>query len=966
MRKLILLMLLSVICSLGAWISNPVSIINEDARVMFAGESAVVYKNGNIYLTYLQKGETHNYVMLSKSFDRGNTFVHTLVDSVAVRDNCFAPALSVSNNNTCFVYYQKGNELDLQSDFMCAKVLINNEISYTLISSYVTQSPLLLKDDNYTNIYFQKNIKKQLCNFMYFLNNQSSNILFSGVLSKLNFCGSEIFDGPVHINEDIYLENIGTGDNSGWTTFFDRVTSSGRYRYNTNSEMFPHPPQQSVEPELVFRDGLVTNCRKLEVDFTLPTEGVYYPFGEIADPEIDIVKVELIGDVFSYRLGNIVEVDAREFTVYSSYPDAMHPNTPIGDSLWTNYISIPDTIWTEPQIQSIPENAVIYIPSVLWIKGTVSGKQTWISKESTYIIGDISYTQTLIGNSPLENESDYFGLISQKSIIVKYKYRIDGEPLSYDNSEGPNGHLYLYGAFAALGNFEGDNDADWRKDGVFTFEYQHPHGAPTDFIGVSPYTNADTLYSFIDFHKYQFTPTAETPYWKKWPFANDTGIPVSYPYSNNNDYPWYGTTDWPWINPVWPEKNTTSTNNANPNTDVIYRRGTIHVWGSIAQVRRGYLYRYGQINEVNPDLGSWDPDNYQFGPTHPFTGYISDFHYDYRMTNSPLQYFASYLSLEGKPNSIKYDTSGNIETCDSTNSELLYYKYFISKDNNSIAKAYIVAGSDSITYEYSVNNGADFTRFSLFAGIVNFPYESEILDFKLHNNFGYLIMLTDSWLNNRISVFKLDLVNQNYTMYSQNNFFSNNIPFSNLKASLVRTSTGKLLLSYYKIIKSLNDSTLVWNLVGVIDNNLDIRSSTIVMDESDSLFLFVNTTNTDENTSKFDKLYFCKGYLNGITPVTDHPVPAVEPFYAKNYPNPFNPSTTIEFNLPVQVDTKLEIFNIKGQRVTTLLNNKMEKGLHKVVWNGTNSAKKSVGSGIYFYKLEAGNNIKMQKLLLLK
>jgi len=87
----------------------------------------------------------------------------------------------------------------------------------------------------------------------------------------------------------------------------------------------------------------------------------------------------------------------------------------------------------------------------------------------------------------------------------------------------------------------------------------------------------------------------------------------------------------------------------------------------------------------------------------------------------------------------------------------------------------------------------------------------------------------------------------------------------------------------------------------------------------------------------------------------------------RNYPNPFNPTTTIEFSLSENnLDTKLIIYNIKGQVIKKLLDGEMDKGIHTAVWNGTDSSEKPVASGLYFYKLSRGNSVENRKILLLK
>jgi hypothetical protein len=102
--------------------------------------------------------------------------------------------------------------------------------------------------------------------------------------------------------------------------------------------------------------------------------------------------------------------------------------------------------------------------------------------------------------------------------------------------------------------------------------------------------------------------------------------------------------------------------------------------------------------------------------------------------------------------------------------------------------------------------------------------------------------------------------------------------------------------------------------------------------------------------------------------VSDDDRVVVEPktILLSNYPNPFNPETTISFILSEANETSLEIFNIRGQKVRTLVKGFIERGEHTVVWNGMNENRQTVGSGIYFYRLTFGENIETKRMLLLK
>ncbi|HUX60026.1 MAG TPA: T9SS type A sorting domain-containing protein [Ignavibacteriaceae bacterium] len=86
----------------------------------------------------------------------------------------------------------------------------------------------------------------------------------------------------------------------------------------------------------------------------------------------------------------------------------------------------------------------------------------------------------------------------------------------------------------------------------------------------------------------------------------------------------------------------------------------------------------------------------------------------------------------------------------------------------------------------------------------------------------------------------------------------------------------------------------------------------------------------------------------------------------QNYPNPFNPTTNIQYVLPKQGEVSLNIYNILGQMVRSLVNNVQSAGVHLVTWDGANQAGQKVTSGIYFYKLSAGNFVNVKKMIMLK
>ncbi len=102
-------------------------------------------------------------------------------------------------------------------------------------------------------------------------------------------------------------------------------------------------------------------------------------------------------------------------------------------------------------------------------------------------------------------------------------------------------------------------------------------------------------------------------------------------------------------------------------------------------------------------------------------------------------------------------------------------------------------------------------------------------------------------------------------------------------------------------------------------------------------------------------------------PLNVSPVPPVITFQTSNYPNPFNPSTTIKYSMPAAGHLKLSIYNVRGHLVKTLIDGNRPAGADQtVVWDGTNNQGGGVSAGIYFYEARTGGEVKVKKMALVK
>ena len=148
-----------------------------------------------------------------------------------------------------------------------------------------------------------------------------------------------------------------------------------------------------------------------------------------------------------------------------------------------------------------------------------------------------------------------------------------------------------------------------------------------------------------------------------------------------------------------------------------------------------------------------------------------------------------------------------------------------------------------------------------------------------------------------------------------------------------------------------------------IDVNPGVFEVTALLENYSDSTRIIELGNTSNTTGEDFILYPCVA-------VNDNNAGSI--FYlSQNYPNPFsaiagNPATTISFSIPNLADVEISIFNIKGQKIKTIVNEKINKGKHTVFWNGKDSNNENVASGLYFFKLKAGKDIVIKKMILLE
>ncbi len=166
------------------------------------------------------------------------------------------------------------------------------------------------------------------------------------------------------------------------------------------------------------------------------------------------------------------------------------------------------------------------------------------------------------------------------------------------------------------------------------------------------------------------------------------------------------------------------------------------------------------------------------------------------------------------------------------------------------------------------------------------------------------------------------------------------------------------LLKWHAEFKNHGDSLLFFNILG--DSIIEITSGFEGIGEDTLMLTVTDTSGASDSTTIFIQVVPSVGVDDGFDALPEK----FELF--QNYPNPFNPTTTIMYALPVRSDITLRIYNLMGQEILKISHEDMSAGYHEQKWNGLNQSGREVASGIYIYRLKAGDFVETKKMLLLK
>ncbi len=147
-------------------------------------------------------------------------------------------------------------------------------------------------------------------------------------------------------------------------------------------------------------------------------------------------------------------------------------------------------------------------------------------------------------------------------------------------------------------------------------------------------------------------------------------------------------------------------------------------------------------------------------------------------------------------------------------------------------------------------------------------------------------------------------------------------------------------------------------------DNITVTFDAAELDEGDYFGQIIIESNDSNNPTAIVPCTLTVSPIVGIDEIAEN----IPTSFAldQNYPNPFNPRTEISFALPEKSDVNLTVYDLLGRQVKTLISNRLDAGYHTIAWRGDDNSGKPVSSGIYFYRIEAGDFSMNRKMIMLK
>jgi hypothetical protein len=926
MRIVLLVFCLSfVLVSLNATLNPAQQISDIPLASRFAGNEAIVYHDGVLYLVYLknQTNQASRNLIFAKSTDQGVSFSSQIVTTVHDYGICHtdalgnfttvdesSPTIEVTNEHIIITFHDLGKMYTaISSDGGNQFVITQFDMGYDPL-------PLVREMNGVLHSYIaSKDPAGDILYTAFYDKYETENVDFGVEAGRSYFYGADVVYGAVRSNTDIWVEQMGGGTNNGWPTFWGPVYTSGIIQCSTGT-----PPYESI-----FRAGYYEHVAPMNygVDTTILESGPVFPVAyDPTDNTICLVRVT--GSAYTSWIGHIIEQpDPYQLDVYVDYPP------PSGSVLATNTVAHRDTIWTEGPSGSV-NNSTMNVRNRLWIEGTFSGKQTWYSGHDIKIIGDIKLNETPMGINPdggttpqNANLHDYVALVSEGKVIVGYGYKSPIDSLRHYSTIGSDGFgantgVWIYASLFALGNGDGNP----HNDGVFTFEYQHPHpSTPAIHIG-------DVLYDMNDLHEHIFPPTTTDP--------------------------WPGNLDYPWYNPLWPENMTQG--------KPYLERGYIHRYGPIYQVRAGFLHR--SVNDPPNHNGTWNFANYKYGSqctgiNYPGAsgagvGYKKDVHADTRITDKTFPF-----NING--NGIRLGISSDLQIWNT--SSLLSAEKVFSKTMQIVNNHQQVLTLNNHIYTITENGFLPFTTTPAISGNIRRSFANQtsinmLADInKISEDSDTLQIVTVNQANGTTNI--------QLTVPTSGKIFD--FLCNDDNHCMLANADQEGIISFYK-----QDDASQYVLAETW--NPGLASEFLTANREESRMVLIPTTEDSMYVLFYIKpisgtsngtFYLAKGHMT----MTGNQEDVAQPFAVEmnTYPNPFTNEMKIHIRNNKFESAWLEVYNLRGQLIKTISTKELlSKEEYTLSWNGTDNRGHAVASGIYFLKAVIGDKTLTCKILRIK
>ena len=894
---------------------DPIALDYLPAVYDFSSESGMIIDAGTVYMVYKTVEDEENILIFAKGTPSGTFTYQQLLPGGTDGSVKGAPSIARHGQNLYVVYKQGSTTRYLVSgddgeNWLPGDLGLWSEVDWTANDPY----PLLHASDTSLKLFSTKSDSLG-GDYLYYNNTQESQN------QTLNcFWGPDVVYGPVHFNSDIWVKQAGGGSNNAWPTFWGPVYTAGVIQ--SFSGMIPE--------EAVFRAGYYENVDPVKPT-TDQTRQRILSDGQALDQafEGDIINfLDVDGDTATYIRGFISE-RRDSASVYSSYP----PIT--GAHLFRNNFGSYDTTWVS--MGQISMNQDLIFKNTLWLKGSFSGNRTIYCIDDMYLIGDILLEGTTPLQSSEENSTDRVTLISDKRIIIKYGYRdpLSSERIHPNCGSDAEGGIIIYADLIALNQHE----TNPRQDGMFTFEYQHPHPS------TEAYEHEGVLYERIDLHRRRFPPTESIT----WPILPTGSLVTPRP-----------ALDYPWYNPLWPERQPYG------------ERGSIHLWGSLFQQRQGYVHRSGNDAEYPSNSGIWDIENdkcgypininwtesiVEGGPEYYFgkrnadgsagsgSGYKRNYHYDSR-TNPP-SIKDELLALGIHTRSLDTDGVFNQESYHRMN-ESPVFKSIDRKGDSYLyhLNNHLFNQKNEITQQTPENWMIKQARILSQSRTLQLWQEAGVQDHRL--------MLSDHEQNQ---------VSELLSLPPNTHLTSINRAGESFVVAAYNHSNNSIELYELDQNGTITEQSAWENLPPIYPNpeSLDQKAAIAIKPfAADSLFAIV----WRESTSPTDKqLYLGVGTFAPSSVPENTIVPIV--LSSTLYPNPFKDKLSLAINANKAGSARISVYNLKGQKIRAYAQELMV-GENSLEWDGRDRKSAIAPNGIYFIKIEAHSQSSVHKVLKIK